>query len=229
MNSIPSTSPQSTNSHVRWKYARRGLSLLQLATEGDITITQDWRFNRKLYLDSVNNILRGLPRSLSVEEKAIIYAALPAGLATPSAAGELVMVQQHSLDDRTVSHTSSSERSPQLPSVLYRTTATLTLNFILLISFILPYIQALLQRVYSYDRQHKISDRVIARGLVTADSVRKHTIHAVGSIFNINDGQVGRMMKEIMIWWMQEVASGMYDGLGQGMQSVAPRSSIKER
>jgi hypothetical protein len=208
-------------SGVRWKYAKQGMSLLgHAAAEGSVR-SQDGAFTRKLYLDGVEYILRGLPNNLSLEETASLRCAVPTAIVPAS------------IDDKALVHpshhaaSSSATAPPQNFSLLRRATANLIFYLFLLASFILPYIQFLLQQAYRYDRQHKVSDRLIAQGVATANEVGRQTVTLANSVCALSDGQVGIAAKEMGMWWMQGVSSGVYDGVGEGMQVLGLRADGK--
>merc|ERR1712072_348640 len=65
---------------VDWKYAGQGQALLELSTREAHSPVPDAAFSRKLYIDSVQYLLSGLPSDLSIEEDLGLRAAIPTHL-----------------------------------------------------------------------------------------------------------------------------------------------------
>ncbi|KAK3673359.1 hypothetical protein LTR78_006905 [Recurvomyces mirabilis] len=209
-------------SDVRWRYARRGLSLLSLAVDGESALDQDPRFNRKLYLDSIGYMLQGLPNDLTAEEEASVLRALPDRLAIPRTIDSHLDVQVSIQEGNKTARPGMMSQTRQ-PSMLHRVTAAATFYLIIFLNFILPYVQLGLEKAYRYDRKHKISDRVLVQGISAADAVSRYVVSAAGMVCVMTDGEVGKGIREVVMWWLHESMGGLYDGVGQGMQNVAPR------
>lgn len=186
--------------------------MLAISAQEASSTTQNLPFSQQLYVHALTYLLRGLPLSLSAEEELSLRAAIPAPLvsATPRE-NQLVIHQQ--IDQSIEKHQAEPEAS-----VLHRFVATLTLNVFLIVSFLLPYIQILLRSLYQYDRQHKISERLLSQSLVTADAVGKQSVILASNVCAMNDGKVGEAVREMGVWWVQGVSGGIYEGLGEGME-----------
>merc|ERR1712098_969485 len=63
--------------------------------------------------------------------------------------------------------------SDSQPSLLHRTLASTIVQFFIFAQFVLPYIKYLLSAAYQYDREHKISEKVLSQGIETVDTLGK--------------------------------------------------------
>lgn len=211
---------EETESGVRWKYAMQGHALLSLSTQEASSHTQNPRFSRKLYIDSVEYLLNGLPSDMTAHEELSLRTALP---------DSLLLLPSSSSDNQlavpSVEHNAEPTPAAPEPSVLHHAVASITLYAFLLISFVLPYVQLFLQEAYRYDRKHKISDRLFAQGVMAADTVGKQTLVLANNVCAMNDGRVGEAVKEVGMWWVQGVSGGVYEGVGEGMQVLGLRAT----
>ncbi|KAK1073001.1 hypothetical protein LTR74_002233 [Friedmanniomyces endolithicus] len=217
--SRPSTSGSSTPQHlhqsdsgVLWKYAKQGFSLLTLAAQEESLLEQDPVFGRKLYLDSLGYLSRGLPADLSAAEVAGLRVALPESLSGPMGGGEVAARAAEGRVER--------RRERREVSMLHEAVASITLQLFLVLSFILPYVQLLLQQAYQYDRRHRISDKLVAQSYQLVDHLGKHAMLLATHVGAMNDGQIGVAVRDVGFWWLQGVSGGLYDGFGEGMQTL---------
>ncbi|KAK4543192.1 hypothetical protein LTR36_005742 [Oleoguttula mirabilis] len=192
------------HSGVEWKFAKQGFALLSLSTQEADSLSHNPDFSRKLYIDSLEYLLNGLPTELTAQEELSLRAAVPAALAaspTRPLEGQLAV---HSVaeDDR------------HEPSILRRAVGCITLYTFVIISTMLPYIQLFLQRAYQYDRKHQISDSLIAHTVQAANTAGRQTLVLANHLCGMNDGHFGDAAKQISIWCIQGVSGGVYDGLG---------------
>ncbi|KAK5734501.1 hypothetical protein LTR17_008861 [Elasticomyces elasticus] len=208
------------DSGVQWKYAKQGFSLLAMSAQEESLLEQDSIFSRKLYVDSLGYLLRGLPQELVENELASLQMTLPEGLKRRHSDEQLCLASRSS-DEDSARHREQVERS-----TLHRTVATMTLYLFLALSVILPYVQLLFQQAYQYDRRYKISDRLLAQSYVTADALGKQAMVLAAHMGAMNDGQIGVAVKDAGLWWLRGVSGGLYDGVGEGMQALGCK--IKE-
>ncbi|KAK1818488.1 hypothetical protein LTR12_007047 [Friedmanniomyces endolithicus] len=217
--SRPSTSGSSTPQHlnqsdsgVQWKYAKQGFSLLALAAQEESLLEQDAGFSRKLYLDSLGYLSRGLPVDLSAAELAGLRMALPGSLMRPTSGAE---VATRSAEGHGMRRAEGRE-----VSMLHEVVANITLQIFLLLSFVLPYLQLLLRQAYQYDRRCRISDKVVAQSYRLVDHLGRHAMLLAAHVGAMNDGQIGVVVRDVGFWWLQGVSWGLYDGVGEGMQTL---------
>jgi len=210
-----SSTPQHLNqsdSGVQWKYAKQGFSLLALAAQEESLLEQDPVFGRKLYLDSLGYLSRGLPADLSAAEVAGLRLALPESLSGPMGGGEVAARAAEGRVER--------RREGREVSMLHEAVASITLQLFLVLSFILPYVQLLLQQAYQYDRRHRISDKLVRQSYQLVDHLGRHAMVLAAHVCTMNDGQIGVVVRDVGFWWLQGVSGGLYDGFGEGMQTL---------
>jgi hypothetical protein len=184
-----------------------GFNLLSLAAQEASIISRDPRlgnagFARQLYIHAIIYLLRALPIDLTVEEQLSVRSALPQGV---------VPLQ---LEDST--HASTSQTAHQ-PSILHRTLASTIVQLFILFQFILPHLKCIMSSAYQYDRAHKISERVLSGSISTVDTIGRRGLLITEAVLNIGDGKVGQMMAHAASWFVEGVAGGIQEGLGEGM------------
>lgn len=207
-------------SGIGWKFANQGLSLLSLAVDESSTISRDPTFGnasfaRQVYIHSLTYLLRALPTDLSIEEQLSIRGALPDGVVEP-------------LNLPTYTSHTSTTRGGQEPSLLHRTLASTIIQLFIFVQFLLPYLKYLLSAAYAYDREHKISEKVLAQGVETVDALGKTGLSLSGAIYGMGDGKVGQMITETAAWFVEGVTGGIHEGVGEGMVilgAIPPRRS----
>jgi hypothetical protein len=199
-----------------------GLNLLSLAVEESSTISQDPRFGnasfaRQLYLHALAYLLRALPTDMSTEEQLSIRGALPPGVVEPL---------RLDVNSGYNSHMNASI-SPDQPSLLHRTLASTIVQLFILFQFILPYLKYLLSAAYQYDREHKISEKVLSQGIETVDSLGKRGMSFTTAVYGMGDGKVGQMITQTAAWFVEGVTGGVHEGVGEGLVIIgaAPRRS----
>jgi hypothetical protein len=185
-----------------------GLNLLSLSVEESSAISQDARygnasFARQLYIHALTYLLRGLPTDLTTEEQLSVRSALPIGIVEPLRL------------EVNPSHPSSSPKSE--PSLLHRTLASTIVQFFILFQFILPYLKYMLSAAYTYEREYKISEKVLSQGIEAVDVVGKSSVGFVGAVCGIGDGKVGQVVADVAGWFVEGVTGGIHEGLGEGM------------
>ncbi|EME46436.1 hypothetical protein DOTSEDRAFT_70436, partial [Dothistroma septosporum NZE10] len=216
-----STTPTQTHekgSGVHWRYADQGLYILKFAAQEASTHAPSSRLIRRQYVDGAACMLRGLPSDMSAEEEESIREALPIALSDLRNHGGDVLVRRHAGG---MQRTGPTARARQ--SILHQWVAAATLYIFLVVGFVLPYLQLLLRQAYQLDRKHKISDRVLAQGMLIADAMGKRTLTLAASVCALNDGKVGDSMREAGVYLVQGFSGGVYDGLGDGMQALGLR------
>jgi hypothetical protein len=194
-----------------------GLNLLSLAVEESSTISQDHRFGnatfaRQLYIHALTYLLRALPTDLTTEEQLSVRSALPLGIVEPL---RLEMNPDYT--------SSSQPQDSNQPSLLHRTLASTIIQLFVFFQFILPYLKYLLQSAYQYDREHKISEKVLSQGIETVDIIGKQSLTLTGAIYGMGDGKVGQAITETAAWFVEGVTGGIHEGVGEGMVIMGAR------
>ena len=199
---------------------KSGLNLLSLAVDESSTISQNPDFGnasfaRQVYIHALTYLLRALPDDLTAEEQISVRGALPPGVVEP------LHLSNHYLSD------AQPTVSAESPSLLHRTLASTIIQLFILFQFVLPYIKYLLAAAYQYDREHKISEKVLSQGIETVDTLGKTGLSLTGAIYGMGDGKVGKMITETAAWFVEGVTGGIHEGVGEGLVIIgaAPRRS----
>lgn len=199
----------------------QGLSLLSLAVDESSTISRDPTFGnssfaRQVYIHSLTYLLRALPIDLTTEEQMSIRGSLPQGVVDPLHLG---------LGSVYISNPTAETQHE--PSLIHRTLASTIIKLFFFIQFILPYLKYLLSAAYTYDREHKISEKVLTQSIETVDSLGKTGLSLTGAISGMGDGKVGQMITETAAWVVGGVTGGIHEGVGEGMVIIGavPRRS----
>lgn len=143
---------------------------------------------------------------MTTEEQLSIRGALPPGVVEPLRLGI----------NSGYKHMNSSSTSDQ-PSLLHRTLASSIIQLFILFQFILPYLKYLLSAAYQYDREHKISEKVLSQGIETVDSLGKTGLSFTTALYGMGDGKVGQMITRTAAWFVEGVTGGIHEGVGKGM------------
>lgn len=196
-------------------YVVSGLNLLSLAVEESSTLSQDPQpnnanFARQLYVHALTYLLRALPSDLTTEEQLSVRSALPDGI-----------VERLRLEVN-----SRSSTSPNPRSLLHRILASTIVQLFLLFQLILPYLRYFLSAAYQYEREHKISEKVLSQSIETVDMVGKRGVGMAGVVFGMGDGKVGQMITEGTSWFIEGVTGGIHEGVGEGMAILGVKKSI---
>jgi len=97
----------------------------------------------------------------------------------------------------------------------------------ILFQFLLPYLKYLLSAAYQYEREHKIAERVLSQSIETVDTLGKRSLSITGAIYGMGDGKVGQVITDMAGWFVEGVAGGIHEGVGEGMVIMGARSPLK--
>ncbi|TGO32155.1 hypothetical protein BHYA_0346g00110 [Botrytis hyacinthi] len=206
-----------TKSGIGWKFANQGYNLLALSIEESSVISQNTRFSntslaRQLYVHALTYLLRALPSDLSTEEKMSLQSAIPT---------EIVESLQ---EESYTSENSQDSNTGEPPSLLQRSIAAIIIQLFILFQFILPYLKQILSSAYQYDRTHKISEKVLSKGIVTLDTIGKSSLAVTGAVYGMSDGKVGQALTDAAVWVVEGVTGGVHEGISEGLMMLGARN-----
>jgi hypothetical protein len=81
----------------------------------------------------------------------------------------------------------------------------------------MPYLRYLARAAYQYDREHKITEKVVAQSIETVDLVGKRGLTVGSAVWGMGDGKVGQYIGETAKWFVDGVTGGIHEGVGEGM------------
>lgn len=215
-NTPPAFFASESRTGINWKYANQGFSLFSqahaeshaLPQKDDETTTI---FTRQLYIHSLTYLLRGLPSDLTAQEMLGLQAAIPESLIPVR--NEPCTHTMMSLAPEGVKSDIGSEE----PSLLHRVTAILVFHSFVLMQFLLPYIKLFIGHAYRFEREHRITQRLVSTGIMTADSLRRTSLHFSRTVCQMNDGKVGKALNDVALWWIEGLTGGLQQGIKEGV------------
>ncbi|QSZ29186.1 hypothetical protein DSL72_003697 [Monilinia vaccinii-corymbosi] len=212
-----------SKSGIEWKFANQGYNLLTLYFEESSAISRNSQFSnttlaRQLYIHALTYLLRALPSDLTMEETMSLQTAIPRAVVDS--------LQEESNTNET---NQKSGISNETPSLLQRGVAATIIQLFILFQFILPYVKYLLTSAYQYDRTHKISEKVLSRGIVTVDTFGKSSLAITGAIYGMGDGKVGQALTEAAAWVVEGVAGGVHEGVSEGLVILGAKNGTSSK
>lgn len=159
-------------------------------------------FERDAYIDGLSYLLRGLPENLTSRERERLRLSMPA---------ELEMAIPTSMQ-------TTSQTEPRSSSV-YRLTNAAVVNTVIVLSLLVPYLVLLLQWLASLERRYKVSESV-GQLFMSITSTVAHKATRVVDASRSGNGRVGDQVLGNVLWTVEEVTRGLYDGVDRGISDV---------
>jgi hypothetical protein len=155
----PKPFPHNCKSGINWKFAYEGFALLNHAVREASTLDQEPALTRKLYIDGLAYLVRGLSTELDGEELQQLKQALPFDIGSTGDHAGAVSSCETSTSDRRI--------APRCPrrSITYAASTKATFAILLLAKIMLPYVRLLLLQAYRCDRKYRISERLLTNGV----------------------------------------------------------------
>ncbi|CAG7918855.1 unnamed protein product [Penicillium olsonii] len=194
-------------SGLRWNRVVPAFNLLRNAGFEAQQPHADGRLARSLYVNALVYLLDALPPDLSDEETTMLQHHIPG----PVKASLTYPPRYVDRDPRPCRNSRS---------YLHKVLASLILQLFILLRFVLPYVRLFLRQVYEYERTHRITERVLTATLDAADGLGKGGVNIGASVCRLNEGRVGAALSNFAAWWMEGVAGGIYEGVGEGMMHL---------
>ncbi|PNS14927.1 hypothetical protein CAC42_2156 [Sphaceloma murrayae] len=231
---LPPTSAPSTSEGIQWKFANQGLSLLNLASQESLPSppttsshslaldSSDSPFARQLYLHALTYLLRALPPSLTEEESTSLLASFPSSLlpsdplppTNPYSPSASDLAEEPNPFDPAFS---SFPPPPAPAGWLQRLISSTILHICLVISFLLPILRRALAKAYRLNRDHRVSERVLASLVHSADAVGRSAWGLSSTLMALGEGRAGKYVERALLWGVRAVSGGVWDGVGEGM------------
>lgn len=159
-------------------------------------------------------LLRGLPSDLTPAEQLSIHGCIPQRL-----------LQTEDVDkEGEISVSSHAERHatrhPQPPSILHKLLASTIVQLFVLFQFLFPYIKFFLRAAYEYEREHHISEKVLASSIDMADAFGKQSLTVTAALFGMGNGRMGEVLGEAASWVIKGITGGIHEGVGEGLNVI---------
>ena len=184
-----------SRSGVRWKYVSEGSRLVRFARREAGMDSEDAELTRKMYLDGVGYLLKGLP-NLSSDEIAQLSRDLPE---------LLLFTDQHRQSEDDVG-------KPDGENYVCRLVTLVTMYSVLFLAFILPLLRRSAAALYRYDQRYHISNRVA--------ETTTQTLSAWAQVIStsLNEGKAGQALLGMTLYTVEGASKGFFDGYSQALQ-----------
>jgi hypothetical protein len=164
-------------------------------------------------------MLRGLPLDLSADEKLGIWSSIPPDVQQVAPITNTAIIMPPSTSG--IEPSAATGRNTMLQQAI----ASLIVQLFVITQFLLPYIKYCFAILYKYERQHRISERVIASGVQTCDSVMRTGLQVTDAICKMNEGKVGQALNAMTVWWVSGVTAGIHQGVGEGLSMLKAKEN----
>ncbi|KAJ5204893.1 uncharacterized protein N7498_005772 [Penicillium cinerascens] len=202
-----------TESGLRWNRVVPAFNLLRNAGYEAQQPRADGRLARSLYINAVMYLLDALPTDLTAEETNMIQLRLPQPVKTSILAEPEPRLAR-------LEGPVGSRPDPPARSYLHRLLASIIVQVFLIVRFILPYVKLFLRQVYEYERSHHLTERIFTTTLDAADGLGKSGLNIGSAVCKLNEGRVGAAVGNLAAWWVEGIAGGVYEGVGEGMMHL---------
>ncbi|KAJ5970290.1 uncharacterized protein N7479_000208 [Penicillium vulpinum] len=199
-----------TETGLRWNRVVPAFNLLRNAGYEAQQPQADDRLARSLYVNALVYLLDALPSDLTDEETSMLQRHIP----EPIKVGLTTYPRPGYMDG------TNHKISPQPRSYLHKILASIIVQLFILLRFLLPYAKVLLRQLYEYERTHRITERIVTTTLEAADGLGKGSVNIGAAVVKFNEGRVGAAISSFAAWWMEGVAGGIYEGVGEGMMHL---------
>ncbi|KAJ9610318.1 hypothetical protein H2200_005095 [Cladophialophora chaetospira] len=185
-------------SGVNWDVALTGIRLwvtarAQATNEGDPVAL------RSMHIDALRYMHMALPPDLTPLEIQTLRASMP----------QQLLCQSKSADQAPNSQ----------PNLLRQSIAQAVCWFIAGLLVIVPVIMTLLHRLVEFERQHQITERVLANGIQVTSSLGERGAELHQALVRFKAGRVGGACVDMGSWFVDGIVGGVTDGLDAVAQS----------
>jgi hypothetical protein len=163
---------------------------------------------RQLYIHGTTYAIRGLPENLNEDEILSLSASLPAAVMPSSVNGYDQTRRRPSMQPQR-----SAARSP---SILHHIIATIILQLCLLFQFLAPYIRNLAATLAAIEREHHLTERLMRSSARGTEAL----VQLGNRICALDEGRVGQVLEDIVVWCIRSIVGGVRQGLGDGIAAL---------
>jgi hypothetical protein len=157
-------------------------------------------------------------RGMHIDALKYMHAALPNDL-TPAETDAIVGSLPRGVRDELGYQQPVSPRNPsgENNNILRKTVSDSVCLFMALLIFLLPFLMASFNRILKYEREHRLSEKVLSNGVATVSAFGERGL-------DLKDSRVGSALLGTGIWFFDGIVGGVNDGLvrsaGPGRASV---------
>ena len=190
--------PVGTRSGIDWEVAVTGVRLWVNA-KAQVDQGRDSFALRSMHIDALRYMHIALPTDLTPVEIQSLQASMSTQLNT-QAVGALQNV-------------------PRQPNMLRHTVAQVMCWIITGLLVILPILMTLLNRLLQFERQHQLTERVIANSLVLTSTLGNRGAELHSALVRFKGGRTGGACAEVGMWLIEGLIGGVNDGIDAVVQS----------
>lgn len=197
------------DSGVRWNRVFPALSLLRNALYEARQPNNDPQLVRSLYTGALGYLLDALPADLSDDESMRIRGNIP-----------IQAIDSHARTCASSTHGSyqlSTVQDPPSRSYVHRLLAAIIVYLFLFLRMLAPYAKSMAYHVYQFERSHRITQRFAIATIGAVRFMGQSGMHIGSSIVQLHEGHTGGAVSKFMLWWVENIAGGIYDGIGEGI------------
>lgn len=85
---------------------------------------------------------------------------------------------------------------------------------------IVPYAKVMLNSICTYERRYRVTERILAAALETADGVGKGAGNVGSTLTKLSEGRVFSGLCTLTAWTIESVAGGVYEGVNEGLVAL---------
>ncbi|KAL5362126.1 hypothetical protein BJX96DRAFT_153459 [Aspergillus floccosus] len=204
---VTGTTGYEIDSGIQWSRVLPALNLLRNAVYEAQQPRADGQLVRSLYTGAIGYLLDALPADLNQDEAARIQQNIP---------GHLGAALQARLDGNRRSGGFPAAGNRPRRSYIHRTLASIIIYIFIVFKFIAPFIKSMAYSLYQYERSHRVTERVAGVAMGAAQTCARYGVD-MGSAILRKDGTPTGGMTGLLIWWTENIAGGIYEGVGQGL------------
>ena len=191
--SLKMLSQQETSSGVDWDVAATGVRLwitakTQAEQGGDVNAL------RSMHIDALRYMHMALPENLTALEVDSLRASM-----SPRILYQSPLLPQ--IDRKSN------------PSLLRQGVARIVCWLVAGILLILPVIMAFLNRALQFERQHQLTEKVLANGLDLTSALGERSLELQKALSRFKDGRLGSACVDAGSWLIEGIVGGVNDGI----------------
>jgi hypothetical protein len=107
----------------------------------------------------------------------------------------------------------TGEAADSQPNLLRQSVAQAVCWFVAGLLVVLPIIMTLLHRLLQFERQHQVTERVLANGVQVTSALGERGVELHQAMVRFKAGRVGGVCADMGSWFVDGIVGGVTDGL----------------
>ncbi|EXJ67903.1 uncharacterized protein A1O5_09250 [Cladophialophora psammophila CBS 110553] len=164
-------------------------------------------------------------RSMHIDALRYMHMALPSDLTTLE-----IQNLRASMSPQLISQAENlpEYRAERQPNILRQGVAHAVCWLVAGLLLILPIVMTLLNRLLQFERDHQVTERVLANGIDLTSALGERGVELHQAIVRFKDGRVGGACVDLGSWFVEGIVGGVNDGLdavAQNRRKATPQIS----